>query len=83
MDGMTKDAQNALKRIMERYSSNIRFIITCNDKSKIIHPLQSRCANYHFKPLSNEVVLEVIKEILQNEQVTSFTDDELTRLYIH
>ena len=30
MDGMTKDAQNALKRIMERYSSNIRFIITCN-----------------------------------------------------
>ena len=78
MDGMTKYAQNALKRIMERYSSNIRFIITCNDKSKIIHPLQSRCANYHFKPLSNEVVLEVIKEILQNEQVTSFTDDELT-----
>ena len=78
MDGMTKDAQNALKRIMERYSSNIRFIITCNDKSKIIHPLQSRCANYHFKPLSNEVVLEVIKEILQKEQVTSFSDDELT-----
>ena len=31
MDGMTKDAQNALKRIMERYSDNCRFIITCND----------------------------------------------------
>ena len=35
MDGMTTDAQNALKRIMERYSGNIRFIITCNDKTKI------------------------------------------------
>jgi replication factor C small subunit len=80
MDGMTKDAQNALKRIMERYSSNIRFIITCNDKSKIIHPLQSRCANYHFKPLSNEVILDVIKEILHNEKVEVFSDEDLTRL---
>jgi replication factor C small subunit len=77
MDGMTNDAQNALKRIMERYASNIRFIITCNDRSKIIHALQSRCANYHFKPLSNEVILEVIKSILQSEQITTFTDDEL------
>lgn len=80
MDGMTTDAQNALKRIMERYSGNIRFIITCNDKSKIIYPLQSRCANYHFKPLSNEVILEVIKEILQKEQVNVFSDDDLSRL---
>tara|TARA_X000001382_G_scaffold130967_1_gene128274 strand:- start:1747 stop:2661 length:915 start_codon:yes stop_codon:yes gene_type:complete len=80
MDGMTTDAQNALKRIMERYSGNIRFIITCNDKSKIIYPLQSRCANYHFKPLSNEVILEVIKEILQKEQVSAFEDDDLSRL---
>jgi len=80
MDGMTTDAQNALKRIMERYSGNIRFIITCNDKSKIIYPLQSRCANYHFKPLSNEVILEVIKGILQKEQINVFGDDELSRL---
>jgi replication factor C small subunit len=80
MDGMTTDAQNALKRIMERYSGNIRFIITCNDKSKIIYPLQSRCANYHFKPLSNEVILEVIKGILQKEQVNVFSDDDLSRL---
>ena len=45
MDGMTKDAQNALKRMMERYSDNCRFIITCNDRHRIIHPLQSRCAS--------------------------------------
>ena len=43
MDGMTKDAQNALKRIMERYADNCRFLITCNDRFRIIHPLQSRC----------------------------------------
>ena len=42
MEGMTNDAQNALKRIMERYANNIRFIITCNNKNKIIHPSQSK-----------------------------------------
>ena len=35
---MTKDAQNALKRIMERYAENVRFLITCNDRFRIIHP---------------------------------------------
>ena len=77
MDGMTNDAQNALKRIMERYASNIRFIITCNDRNKIIFALQSRCANYHFKPLSNGAVMEVLTSILQKEGVTRFTQEEL------
>jgi len=77
MDGMTTDAQNALKRIMERYSSNIRFIITCNDRNKIIFALQSRCANYHFKPLSNENMMTVLKSILNKESITRFSDEEL------
>jgi len=78
MDGMTSDAQNALKRIMERYSNNIRFIITCNDKNKIIFALQSRCANYHFKPLSNQLIMEVIKSILVKEKINRFDDSELS-----
>lgn len=77
MDGMTNDAQNALKRIMERYSSNIRFIITCNDRNKIIFALQSRCANYHFKPVSNEAMLELLTTILKGEEITRFTQEEL------
>ena len=77
MDGMTTDAQNALKRIMERYASNIRFIITCNDRNKIIFALQSRCANYHFKPLSNEAMSEVLNSILKGEEITRFSQDEI------
>ena len=77
MDGMTTDAQNALKRIMERYASNIRFIITCNDRNKIIFALQSRCANYHFKPITNESVFEVLASILHAEGITRFSQDEL------
>ena len=77
MDGMTNDAQNALKRIMERYASNVRFIITCNDRNKIIFALQSRCANYHFKPLSNDAMLEVLNSILHREEITRFSQDEI------
>ena len=69
---MTTDAQNALKRIMERYASNVRFIITCNDRNKIIFALQSRCANYHFKPIYNEAMLTVLKSILEKRRISHF-----------
>ena len=42
VDGMTSDAQNALKRVIESYESNARFIFAANDQSRIIYPLQSR-----------------------------------------
>jgi len=77
MDGMTNDAQNALKRIMERYASNVRFIITCNDRNKIIFALQSRCANYHFKPLTESALHDVITSILHREEITRFSEDEI------
>jgi len=67
MDGMTPDAQNALKRIMERYSDNVRFIITCNHRHKIIAPLQSRCANYRFTALGNEEIKDLLLNILKKE----------------
>ena len=69
MDGMTKDAQNALKRIMERYSNNCRFIITCNDRYKIIQPLISRCANYGFQRLDNNSMRFALEKVIQNETV--------------
>ena len=68
MDGMTPDAQNALKRVMERYSHNCRFIITCNHRHKIIPPLQSRCANYHFTALSDSDVKLILTRVLEMER---------------
>ena len=77
MDGLTPDAQNALKRIMERYSNNVRFIITANDRSRIIYPLQSRCANYFFHTINGEVIRTLIQRILTNEGKPIPSDDEL------
>tara|TARA_R100000152_G_scaffold20583_2_gene14711 strand:- start:2901 stop:3803 length:903 start_codon:yes stop_codon:yes gene_type:complete len=77
MEGMTPDAQNALKRIMERYSSNVRFIITCNHRHKIIPPLQSRCANYAFTSLSESEIKTVLDSILSKEGITHIEEAEL------
>ena len=69
IEGMTIDAQNALKRVMEKYASNIRFIVTCNDRNKIILPLQSRCANYFFRLLSEDLICMTLQRILKNEGI--------------
>ncbi len=68
-DNMTADAQQALRRTMERYSRNTRFILDCNYSSKIIEPIQSRCAIFRFKPLIKEDLIGYLKKICENENV--------------
>ena len=66
-DSLTKDAQQALRRTMETYSNTCRFILSCNQSSKIMEPIQSRCAVFRFKPLTKEDIGEIIDEIIKNE----------------
>jgi replication factor C small subunit len=68
-DALTNDAQSALRRTMERYSATTRFILSCNYSSKIIEPIQSRCAVYRFKPLSAQAVTKRIKFIAEQEKL--------------
>jgi replication factor C small subunit len=62
-DALTMDAQSALRRTMESYAQTCRFILSCNYSSKIIDPIQSRCAIYRFKPLGPEAIKEEIGRI--------------------
>jgi replication factor C small subunit len=66
-DALTTDAQAALRRTMESYAQTCRFILSCNYSSKIIDPIQSRCAIYRFRPLSPQAVKEEISRIATRE----------------
>jgi replication factor C small subunit len=68
-DNMTADAQQALRRLMELYSANTRFILTANYPSKIIEPIQSRCAVFRFTALKREDVVSRLMYICQSEKV--------------
>lgn len=66
-DNMTADAQQALRRLMEMYTATTRFILIANYPSKIIEPIQSRCAFFRFTPLKKEDVVARLKWIAEQE----------------
>ncbi|MFC6756519.1 MULTISPECIES: replication factor C small subunit [Haloarcula] len=78
-DALTSDAQSALRRTMEQFSNNVRFILSCNYSSQIIDPIQSRCAVFRFSPLSDDAVEEEIRHIASEEAI-ELTDDGLAAL---
>ena len=80
-DALTSDAQAALRRTMEKYSKICRFILSCNYSSKIIDPIQSRCAVFRFKPLSKDDVKGFLMRIVTNENVK--IDDEALDALVH
>ncbi len=68
-DALTREAQQALRRTMENYTSTCRFILLANYASKIIDPIQSRCAIFKFKPLEKNEILDLIDSIAKHESL--------------
>jgi len=68
-DSMTRDAQTALRRTMERYSNITRFCLICNYVSRIIAPVASRCSKFRFQLLAKESMLQKLEEIALSEQL--------------
>ena len=68
-DEMTSDAQTALRRIIEDASRICRFILIANNISRIIEPIQSRCAVFKFRALSDEDVIASLRRIARAEKV--------------
>ncbi len=81
-DALTPDAQAALRRTMEMFSKSCRFILSCNYVSKIIEPIQSRCAVFKFKPVPKEAMKKRLLEICKKEGVKITEDGMEALLYI-
>eukprot|EP00252_Welwitschia_mirabilis_P017934 TRINITY_DN4002_c0_g1_i1.p1 TRINITY_DN4002_c0_g1~~TRINITY_DN4002_c0_g1_i1.p1 ORF type:complete len:210 (-),score=36.64 TRINITY_DN4002_c0_g1_i1:130-759(-) len=66
---MTSGAQQALRRTMEIYSNTTRFALACNTSSKIIEPIQSRCAIVRYSKLTDKEILDRLLHVIQEEKV--------------
>jgi replication factor C small subunit len=68
-DSLTPEAQHALRRTMESTSRVTRFILSCNYSSRIIEPIQSRCAVFRFLPLQEEDVRKMVEHVSKKENI--------------
>ncbi|CAD5216580.1 unnamed protein product [Bursaphelenchus xylophilus] len=80
-DAMTKDAQNALKRVIEKYSGHTRFCLICNHLSSIIPAIQSRCTRFRFPPLGENQIRPRLDFVVKNEGL-SVTEDGKKALFL-
>ncbi|XP_054711562.1 replication factor C subunit 5-like [Uloborus diversus] len=73
-DAMTNDAQNALRRVIEKFTENTRFCLICNYLSKITPAIQSRCTRFRFGPLTNQQILPRLEHVIELEKL-NVTED--------
>lgn len=70
-DAMTGPAQNALRRVMEKFVRNVRFILICNYVGQIIPALQSRCTRFRFSPIPEPDLHSRMEIVLKAEGLTA------------
>ena len=78
-DGMTPQALESLKGVIERYSEHVRFIFTTNQLDKIPLPLHSRCKIYYLENIPIKAIGKRSLDILRNEKI-EFEDKEIVNL---
>lgn len=73
-DAMTNVAQNALRRVIEKFTKNTRFCILANYSNKLNPALLSRCTRFRFSPLTNEAVSDRVDFVCKKEKLNLTTE---------
>jgi replication factor C small subunit len=81
-DALTTEAQQALRRTMETYSSVSRFILICNWSGRIIEPIQSRCAVFRFHTLGEEDQMKFLSRVVKEEDIKIDDDAKDAVIYL-
>ena len=81
-DAMTRDAQAALRRVIEKYSKTTRFCLICNHVSHIIPALQSRCTRFKFKSIPKESAIARLHAVCREENL-NLSENVINELVTH
>ena len=79
-DGLTPQAQDAMRQLIEKHSSNALLILTCNDMQKIRPAIRSRCSVYTFKPVSPADGAARLQSLIEQEFATVGSHEALKDL---
>ena len=69
-DSLTEGAQQALRMVISDYSATTRFVLSCNDSTKLIEPIQSRCSILRFSKVSDEQMTQRLLVVIGQEGVS-------------
>jgi len=82
-DGLTRQALDSLRNLMETYSNNCFFIFSCNDLGKIIEPIRSRCVLINFEKPNKEAILDRLEHICLKEDLIYDMEDLSSMLNLY
>ncbi|KAJ3039923.1 Subunit of heteropentameric Replication factor C (RF-C) [Rhizophlyctis rosea] len=68
-DSLSRDAQSALRRTMEKYMNNMRVILCCQSTSKIIAPIRSRCLLVRVAAPNADEITDVLRKVAKSESL--------------
>lgn len=68
-DELTRDAQTALREIMQKHTDTTKFILSCNCSENIILPIKDRCIALTFNPIAKDVIVEKLKMVCASERI--------------